>query len=95
MDSYILSVEATEDLIRIRNYGAAKFGLDQADKYYDNFYKCFEMIAQRPYSYESVRHIRKECRRCVCGSDVIYFIIKDQTVFILSILGQQDRNKFL
>ncbi|WP_198675219.1 type II toxin-antitoxin system RelE/ParE family toxin [Pleomorphovibrio marinus] len=73
MAKYRLSNEAKDDLIRIHHYGAEKFGLAQADKYFDSFFNCFKVIAQRPYSFESVDYIKKGYRRCVCGSDSIYF----------------------
>jgi len=38
MANYRLSEEAKEDLIRIYQYGAKKFGLSHADRYFDNFF---------------------------------------------------------
>ena len=40
MAKYGLSNEAKEDLIRIHRYGVEKFGMDQADKYFDTFFEC-------------------------------------------------------
>ncbi len=54
MTNYKLSNTAKEDLIRIHHYGVKKFGMAQADKYYDSFFKYFDIIAQRPFSFESV-----------------------------------------
>lgn len=73
MANYRLSEEAKEDLIRIYHYGVKRFGMSQADRYFDNFFNYFEMIAERPFSFESVDHIKAGYRRCVCGSDSIYF----------------------
>lgn len=41
MAKYRLSNEAKEDLIRIHHYGVEKFGMSQADKYFDRTYKYF------------------------------------------------------
>lgn len=90
MANYRLSETAKEDLIRIYRYGARKFGERQADKYFDSFYNYFEIIAQRPLSFESVDFIKKGYRRCVCGSDSIYYRIKDDVVEIMTIIGRQD-----
>ncbi|MDA3930001.1 MAG: type II toxin-antitoxin system RelE/ParE family toxin [Prolixibacteraceae bacterium] len=90
MANYKLSYTAKEDLIRIHQYGVKQFGIKQADKYFDSFFECFEIIAQRPFSFESVDFIRIEYRRCVCGSDSIYYKIKDNIVEIMSIIGRQD-----
>ncbi|MEY3421436.1 MAG: hypothetical protein RIR48_1728 [Bacteroidota bacterium] len=90
MASYKLSNIAKEDLIRIHHYGVFKFGESQADEYFDSFFVCFERIAERPYSFESVDHIKRGYRRCVCGSDSIYFKINYDIVEIMTIIGSQD-----
>jgi toxin ParE1/3/4 len=90
MAKYRLSNTAKEDLIRIHHYGVKKFGIDQADKYYNTFFEYFEIIAQRPFSFESVDFIKNGYRRCVCGSDSIYYRINDGIVDIMTIIGRQD-----
>lgn len=92
MADYRLSNEAKEDLIRIHQWGTQKFGINQADKYFDSFFDYFEIIAQRPYSFESVDFLKKGYRRCVCGSDSIYFKINNNIVEIMAIVGRQDLN---
>lgn len=95
MVDYRLSNAAKEDLIRIHHYGVGRFGVIQADKYFNAFFDYFEMIAERPYSFESVDYIRKGYRRCPCGSDTIYFRITDNVVEIMAIIGMQDLNNLL
>ena len=95
MAQYRLSNSAKEDLIRIHHYGVKKFGMSQADKYFDSFFKYFDIIAQRPYSFESVDFIKNGYRRCVCGSDSIYYRIHDDTVEIMAIVGKQDLKNIL
>lgn len=90
MANYRLSNEAKEDLIRIH-----QFGIQQADKYFNSFFDYFETIAERPFSFESVDYLRKGYRRCVCGSDSIYFKVNDQVVDIMAIVGKQDLGKIL
>lgn len=87
-----MSNEAREDLIRIHHYGIEKFGMVQADKYFDSFFEAFDNIAQRPFSFESVDHIKKGYRRCVYGADSIYFNINGNIVEIMAIIGKQDLN---
>ena len=60
MAKYRLSKEAKEDLIRIHHYGVEQFGIIQADKYFDVFFEYFDIIAQRPFSFESVDYIKKD-----------------------------------
>ncbi len=95
MTKYRLSNEAKNDLIRIHHYGVKKFGVIQADKYFDSFFEYFDIIAQRPFSFESVDHIKKDYRRCVCGMDSIYFKINESIVEIMTIVGRQDLNEKL
>lgn len=95
MAKYRLSNAAKEDLIRIHHYGIEKFGVIQADKYFDTFFKYFDIIEDRPFAFESAEYIKKGYRRCVCGTDSIYYrIIKDR-VEIMSIIGKQDLNNIL
>ena len=95
MAEYKLSNEAREDLIRIHQYGVEKFGMAQADKYYNTFFEYFDIIAQQPFSFESIDYIRKGYRRCVCGSDSIYYRISNGIVEIMAIVGRQDLMKIL
>ncbi len=95
MTKYRLSNEAKNDLIRIHHYGIKKFGISQADKYFDSFFEYFDMIAQRPYSFESVDYIKKGYRRCVCGTDSIYFKMNGDIVEIMAIVGRQDLDNVL
>lgn len=95
MTNYKLSNEAKEDLIRIHQYGVETFGMSQADKYFNSFFDYFDIIAQRPLAFESVDYIKKGYRRCVCGSDSIYYKINGDVVEIMAIVGMQDLKNIL
>jgi len=92
MAEYRISNQAKEDLIRIYHYGVLRFGEQQADSYFNNFFDCFELIAQRPLAFEAADHIRSGYRRCVCGVDSIFFRMNGNTVEIIMIVGRQDIN---
>jgi len=95
MAEYRLSNAAKEDLIRIHQFGVKKFGITQADKYFYSFFDYFEIIAQRPFSFESVDYIKEGYRRCPCGSDTIYYRINASMVEIIAIIGMQDLKNIL
>lgn len=95
MAEFRISNTAKEDLIRIHHYGVKNFGNIQADKYFDSFFEYFEIIAQRPFSFESVDFIKKGYRRCVCGSDSIFFRVNEDFVDIMTIIGRQDLDNIL
>ena len=95
MADYKLSNLAKEDLIRIHRYGVKKFGTTQADKYFDSFFENFDIISKNPFSFESVDYIKTGYRRCVCGSDSIYYKINNNIVEIMAIVGKQDLKNIL
>lgn len=93
MAKYRLSNTAREDLIRIHHYGVLTFGMAQADLYFETFFTYFDIIAQRPLSFESADHVKLGYRRCVCGVDSIYYRINDGIVEIMAIVGKQDLDR--
>jgi len=95
MTKYKLSNVAREDLIRIHHYGVKKFGMVQADKYFNSFFEHFDIIAQRPFSFESVDFIKEGYRRCVCGSESIYYKVDNDIIAIMTIIGRQDLNNII
>ena len=95
MAEFRISNTAKEDLIRIHHYGVQKFGTTQADKYFESFFEYFEIIAQRPFTFESVDFIKNGYRRCVCGSDSIFFKVNENFVDIVTIIGRQDLDNML
>lgn len=95
MAKYKLSNVAREDLIRIHQYGVERFGMDQDDRYLDQLFEYFELISERPRAFEVVGFIRENYRRCVCGSDSIFYRIKPNEVEIMTIIGRQDTNQIL
>ena len=90
MTNYKISNQAKEDLQKIYNHGVKKFGVNQADKYFHSLFDHFEIISQRPLSFQAVDYIRNGYRRCPCGSDSIYYKFMDGTVEIMAIIGRQD-----
>ncbi|CAI8217172.1 MAG: Toxin ParE1 [Formosa sp. Hel1_33_131] len=96
MVDYKLRNLAKEDLIRIHRYGVEKFGMTQADNYFDTFFEYFDIIAKSPFSFESVDSIKIGYRRCVCGSDSIYYRISNTNIVeIMAIIGTQDLKNIL
>lgn len=92
MANYKLSNTAKEDLIRIHQFGVKRFGIRQADKYFNELFEYFDKIANNPFSFESVDYIRIGYRRCPCGLDTIYYRLNNDEVEIMSIIGKQNFN---
>lgn len=90
MYNYHLSFEAEEDIVRIFEYGLGRFGLQQANKYYDMLFECFSKIASNPFMFPVVAKYKDIDRFCVCGVDTIYFNIIGNEVEIITIIGRQN-----
>jgi len=90
MSKYRLSNVAKEDLIRIHQFGIKRFGVAQADQYFETIFEYFDLIAKQPFTFEAVDFIKPGYRRCVCGSDSIYYRVENNIVQIMTIIGKQD-----
>ena len=90
MSKYRLSNVAKEDLIRIHQFGIKRFGVAQADQYFETIFEYFDLIAKQPFIFEAVDFIKPGYRRCVCGSDSIYYRVENNIVEIMTIIGKQD-----
>jgi toxin ParE1/3/4 len=95
MQRYKLSTEAKMDLARIYWPGVDEFGEVQAERYYEALIQRFEDIADSPYKYPAVDHIRESYRRSVCGVDSIYYRLIAEVVEVVRVLGQQDVSESL
>ena len=89
MYNYFLTREAKEDLWRIYEFGVYKFGLIQAEKYFNMIHDCFEKIVLNPFMFPEAINYRNAQRYCVCGVDTIYYNINDNQIEIVTILGRQ------
>ncbi len=92
---YKLSNEAKKDLARIYWHGVEKFGELQAAHYYEALSQRFNDIAEAPYKYPAVDHIRKGYRRSVCGVDSIFYRVHGEVTEIMRVLGRQDATERL
>jgi toxin ParE1/3/4 len=95
MANYKISNLAKEDLIRIHKYGVEKFGMIQADNYFDSLFENFDIIAENPFYFESIDYIKTVYRRCVSNSDSIYYKVNNNIVEIMAIIGKQDLKNIL
>ena len=90
MSSYFSTRNAKEDLWTIYEYGVSRFGVTQAEKYFNMMHDCFERIASNPYLFPAVIRYKNVERYCVCGVDTIYYNIVGDKIEIVTIIGRQD-----
>lgn len=86
---YRLSETADADLERLYEWGVDHHGMKAADQYFDGLIASFEQIAQAPYLWQGVEHIRTGYRRSVYGAHSIYYRIEADGVRIVRILGRE------
>lgn len=89
MYSFKLNIQAEEDLTRIFEYGISRFGLIQAEKYYDMLFDCFSKIASNPFLFPEANRYKKSYRYCVCGVDTLFYKINADEIEIMAIIGRQ------
>jgi toxin ParE1/3/4 len=95
MGFYKLSKKARVDLKRIWLYGVRTHGNQRAVQYHQGMLDRFAQIAEQPYLYQAVDHIRAGYRRSVYGADNIYYRINGDIVEIMAVLGHQDTEDWL
>lgn len=90
MFKYKLNVKAEEDIIRIFEFGINRFGINQANLYYEMLFDCFMKIAGNPFLFPEAYRFRQGYRYCVCGVDTIFYRIQSDEVEIMAIIGRQN-----
>jgi len=92
MAIYKLNAQADEDLARLYERGVILYGLDAADRYYEQLVDRFCDLAKNPNLWQAVDYIRAGYRRSVFASHSIYYRIEGEDVLIMRILGREDSN---
>ena len=95
MPGYRLSNRAANDLDRLYEYGIERFGIEQADHYYDGLIVRLQNISGNPRHAPAVEHIYPGLRRAVYHSHSIYYLIAVYGVRIVRILGREDAARAL
>jgi toxin ParE1/3/4 len=81
---------AEDDLITIAQYGDEHFGLAQSNRYRNKLKQRFAVLAEQPWLYPAVEHIRPGYHRSLCGAHSIYCRVEADGVEIIRILKHQD-----
>ena len=87
----VLTVEAEQDLEALYEEGYTRWGVAQADQYYDAILAHFDVLCKNPYLFRAVDEIRQGYRRSVCGKHGIYYRVVDNTVEIAGLVKHQNR----
>lgn len=86
MTPYKLSRAAAKDLRAISQYTVQSFGVKQAKIYGDSFEQCFLTLSENPFIGRDVSHIRPSFRRFEHESHLIYYLLRDNGLYIVRVL---------
>ena len=89
MSRVVLSPKAKSDLSDIWDYTLEQWGLDQAEKYIRELWVAIEQKTGDPKMSIAIGDVRKDYRKIVSGSHVIFFKLMDDGVDIVRILHQR------
>lgn len=92
MRRYTLSGKAEEDIIAIYMYGAAEFGIQQAERYHDLLENTFQFLAENPEAARERPEISPPVRIHPIESHVVIYTVDDGgDVFIVRVRhGRED-----
>ena len=92
MAKYRLSSAADQDFEQLFDFGIDNFGLARAKAYVDGLIIQFQSIAENPWHYQAVDHIRKGYRRSVYEKHAIYYVVSNDCVDVMRILRAENLN---
>jgi toxin ParE1/3/4 len=90
-----ITIFADQDLNDVYLEGFEAWGIEQADKYFDDLISHFDRLCENPFLFRAVDEIREGYRRSVCGKHSIYYRINGDMVEIMGVLKRQDPFKQL
>ena len=88
--------KARRDLINIWRYSYENFGVEQADKYFDELESAMKTIQDNPLIGVSCDYIRASYRQYKVNEHYIFYRISKKTVHIVRVLhdSMQAKNHF-
>lgn len=93
--SYSLSDEAQSDLNDITEYGIVTFGMEHTRSYLDGLKKHLSLLCEMPEMGVVITTPIRSYRRTVYRNRAIYYVVENDDVVIVRILGAQDSSALL
>ena len=84
--NYNLSNEAERDLENIFDFGVYRFGQSQSVKYFDRLINSLDQLCDNPRIGKSRPELDSRLRSFVIQSHIIFYEVKNESIFILRIL---------
>jgi toxin ParE1/3/4 len=84
---YRLTEQAEEDLANVADFTTGRFGVAQARKYSEGLFRAFDLLVAFPFLGTDQGNIEPGLRRTVHGSHAIYYVVRDDEIVIVALLG--------
>lgn len=89
--TYRTTVEADRDIIEIYVLGAQQFGVAQSERYVDELFDTFELLAENPLMARERRELNPPMRLHPYHAHLIAYLVRDGDILIVRVLhGRQD-----
>lgn len=89
--TYRTTVEADRDIIEIYVLGAQQFGVAQSERYIDELFDTFELLAENPQMARERRELNPPMRLHPYHAHLIAYLVRDGDILIVRVLhGRQD-----
>ena len=87
--TYIITLEATNDLTNIFEFGIYKFGVLQAEKFIEELFSIFDNIKRDPYLSSTIKY-KPNTRKATFKKHTILFGIENKRVVIYRVVKKQN-----
>lgn len=82
---------ADQDIIRLYGHGAADFGVAQAERYVEDLFATFDLLAQNPHMARERTELTPPTRLHPYGAHMIAYVLHEDFILIVRVLhGRQD-----
>ncbi|NYJ12308.1 toxin ParE1/3/4 [Rhizobium leguminosarum] len=88
---YRTTVEADQDIIEIYVLGADRFGVSQSERYIDDLFSTFELLANNPRMARERRELNPPMRLHLHHAHMIAYVVSEEGILIVRVLhGRED-----
>ncbi|MGR9248386.1 type II toxin-antitoxin system RelE/ParE family toxin [Rhizobium leguminosarum] len=88
---YRTTVEADQDIVELYVLGAEQFGALQSERYVDDLFDTFELLAENPRMARERRELNPPMRLHPYRAHMIAYTIREESILIVRVLhGRED-----
>ena len=88
-NNYVLHPLAEHDIAEIWTDGADRWGVVQADRYFDGLVDLFDLLSEQPEIARLRKEFRPPVRIHIYGSHLVVFVTDGQKISIIRVLHQR------